>query len=245
MSGRTRLARIITVDIKTCWKQPNFSAFSYVRSLNDKQVQEALIASKEELSVDPNLKKKRENNRQILIHYLIKKNQEYLTTIKRSGNERKNISEDPTVLAKQIKSIENEMLELENFDAEYAGKVSDEEQKYLWHSSITSNDKAEDLMERYESFKNHHVEGKLLEDDYYKKRHERRISEGGVLKEKFPIDNNSFPLALFPNFSSALDNVFDNLAAINLYQNSTLNDMFNHLKTVETELNEKIAKLEG
>ena len=52
--------------------------------------------------------------------------------------------------------------------------------------------------------------------------------EGGMIKERFPVANNEFPLPMFPNFSSALDNVFDNLAAINVYKDSSLNEMFNY-----------------
>ena len=65
------------------------------------------------------------------------------------------------------------------------------------------------------------------------------------MKEKFHTGKLNFPFLMFPNFSSALDNVFNNLASINLYQNSTLNQMFHYVKKLKTELSERNEKLEG
>lgn len=141
-------------------------------------------------------------------------------------------------LKKNLKSIEGE-------DEDIVRQLAVEKEKNLWFSQIKSAETAVDLVKRYNSFEEQNVEGKIVEDEYYKQHSERRYTEARMIKERYTVPNNECPVPIFPNFLSALDNIFDNLAALNLYQKSSINEMFNYLKKLETELSDRITKLEG
>ena len=73
MPRRKRLVRLTPLDIKTCWKRPEFSAFTYVSHLNNNEVNKSLEELKEPLCVKFKSAENNNQNRQRLILNLQKK----------------------------------------------------------------------------------------------------------------------------------------------------------------------------
>ena len=139
----------------------------------------------------------------------------------------------------EIKRLEEEIKAMEE-DPDLRTGLSMKEEKDVMYRLITTSETAVDLVQRYKDFDEQNVGGGIPDDEYYKVRHDKMYSYAAKLKELHPIPKDQTTSQMYPNFSTALDHVHDNLCAVNMYHNICLNEVFLEVKQLRAELDNRM-----